>query len=99
MWQSIDVLPLQCLAEYLLHSSLQRILAADEKAFMNGVTLDVPVSQTSRQIRHQSTSSMDANVEANVDLEKLGSEGKACKGVIVAAYHSIPIVGLLLGGK
>uniref|UniRef100_A0A0R3W3Y6 DUF3453 domain-containing protein n=1 Tax=Taenia asiatica TaxID=60517 RepID=A0A0R3W3Y6_TAEAS len=75
MWQSIDVLPMQCLAEYLLHSSLQRILAAEEKAFMNGVTLDVPVSQTARQIRHQSTSSTDANVEANVDLEKLGAEG------------------------
>ncbi|KAL5971511.1 Integrator complex subunit 1, partial [Taenia solium] len=75
MWQSIDVLPLQCLAEYLLHSSLQRILAAEEKAFMNGVTLEVPVSQTTRQIRHQSTSSTDANAEANVDLEKLGAEG------------------------
>ncbi|KAL5104531.1 Integrator complex subunit 1 [Taenia crassiceps] len=75
MWQSIDVLPLQCLAEYLLHSSLQRILAADEKAFMNGVTLEVPASQTSRHIRHQSSSSTDANVEVNVDLEKLGAEG------------------------
>ncbi|KAH9283387.1 Integrator complex subunit 1 [Echinococcus granulosus] len=75
MWQSIDVLPLQCLAEYLLHSSLQRIQAADEKAFMNGVTLEVPAPPTSRRLRDQSTSSMDANVEANVDLEKLGTEG------------------------
>ncbi|VDM34160.1 unnamed protein product [Hydatigera taeniaeformis] len=70
MWQSIDVLPLQCLAEYILHSSLQRIQAADEKGFMNGVILEVPISPASRRAKHQSTSSMDANVEAS-DLEKL----------------------------
>ncbi|VDD81504.1 unnamed protein product [Mesocestoides corti] len=75
MWQNIDTLPLQCLAEYLLYSSIQRVQVADEKAFTSGLSVDTPFSVVSRRSRKQSTSSTDANHEITIDLENVGPEG------------------------
>ena len=76
MSQNIDVLPLQCLADYLLHSSIQRIQAADEKALNNGMTMETsfPLSSSGRT-RQRSGSSTDTTFDHNADADKLGTEG------------------------
>ena len=70
MSQIIDVLPLQCLADYLLHSSIQRIHTADEKALASEITLETSIPlASSRRIRQRSGSSTDTAFDTNVESE------------------------------